>query len=459
MVSRLKKSYILRIRTNDMLKRKISERLNNWKKDPDKKPLVIKGVRQCGKTYSVLDFARRNYRHVVYINFYENPEYASVFSGSLKVDDLIMYMSALLGTEAVFEDGQTIIILDEIQHCPNARTSLKFFKTDGRYDVVATGSLLGVIGYGDEELSIPVGYEEILEMYPLDFEEFLWANGITEQVIGLLQESLKNVSPVPEPIHIRMKELLLQYTVIGGMPEVVQRFIDTHQISQTLVLQRNILDEYRDDMVKYASGKDKSKIRDCFDSIPKQLAKENKKFQYSVIRKKGTSGMYLGSLKWIEDAGIIQRCYNLTTPELPLDGNAIPEIFKVYMADTGLFTAMLEDGTQYDILKGNLYGYKGAIFENLMGDVISKSGRKLYYFHKDSGLEIDFIIRFQNEATLLEIKASTGNAKSVKTILSQPEKYHVHRAVKLGNEYNVGYANEILTLPSYMGFLLCRDTT
>ena len=442
-----------------MLKRKISERLNNWKKDPDKKPLVIKGVRQCGKTYSVLDFARRNYRHVVYINFYENPEYASVFSGSLKVDDLIMYMSALLGTEAVFEDGQTIIILDEIQHCPNARTSLKFFKTDGRYDVVATGSLLGVSGYGDEELSIPVGYEEILEMYPLDFEEFLWANGITEQVIGLLQESLKNVSPVPEPIHIRMKELLLQYTVIGGMPEVVQRFIDTHQISQTLVLQRNILDEYRDDMVKYASGKDKSKIRDCFDSIPRQLAKENKKFQYSVIRKKGTSGMYLGSLKWIEDAGIIQRCYNLTTPELPLDGNAIPEIFKVYMADTGLFTAMLEDGTQYDILKGNLYGYKGAIFENLMGDVISKSGRKLYYFHKDSGLEIDFIIRFQNEATLLEIKASTGNAKSVKTILSQPEKYHVHRAVKLGNEYNVGYANEILTLPSYMGFLLCRDTT
>jgi predicted AAA+ superfamily ATPase len=242
------------------------------------------------------------------------------------------------------------------------------------------------------------------------------------------------------------------------MPEVVQRFIDTHQISQTLVLQRNILDEYRDDMVKYASGKDKSKIRECFDSVPKQLAKENKKFQYSVIRKKGTSEMFQGSIKWIEDAGIIRRCYNLTLPELPLDGNAIPEIFKVYMADTGLFTAMLEDGTQYDILKGNLYGYKGAVFENLMADILGKSGRKLYYFHKDSGLEIDFIIRFQNEATLLEIKASTGNAKSVKTILAHPEKYHVHRAVKLGNDYNVGYANGILTLPSYMGFLLCRDT-
>jgi len=441
-----------------MLKRKMTERLNKWKNDPYKKPLIIKGVRQCGKTFSVMDFARLNYSHVIYINFFENPEYASLFSGSLKVDDLIMYMSALLGTEAVFEEGQTIIILDEIQHCPNARTSLKFFKTDGRYDVIATGSLLGVSGYGDEELSIPVGYEEIIEMYPLDFEEFLWANGISEQVIDLLQNSLEQCSPVPEPIHNRMRELLLQYAVIGGMPEVVQRFIDTHQISQTLLLQRNILDEYRDDMVKYAVGKDKSKIRECFDSIPKQLAKENKKFQYSVIRKKGTSEMYQGSIKWIEDAGIIRRCYNLTSPELPLDGNAIPEIFKVYMADTGLFTAMLEDGSQYDILKGNLYGYKGAVFENLMGDIIGKSGRNLYYFHKDSGLEIDFIIRFQNEATLLEIKASTGNAKSVKTILAHPEKYHVQRAVKLGNDYNVGYANGILTLPSYMGFLLCRDT-
>lgn len=441
-----------------MLKRKMTERLNKWKNDPYKKPLIIKGVRQCGKTFSVLDFARLNYSHVIYINFFENPEYASLFSGSLKVDDLIMYMSALLGTEAVFEEGQTIIILDEIQHCPNARTSLKFFKTDGRYDVIATGSLLGVSGYGDEELSIPVGYEEIIEMYPLDFEEFLWANGISEQVIDLLQNSLEQCSPVPEPIHNRMRELLLQYAVIGGMPEVVQRFIDTHQISQTLLLQRNILDEYRDDMVKYAVRKDKSKIRECFDSIPKQLAKENKKFQYSVIRKKGTSEMYQGSIKWIEDAGIIRRCYNLTLPELPLDGNAIPEIFKVYMADTGLFTAMLEDGSQYDILKGNLYGYKGAVFENLMGDIIGKSGRNLYYFHKDSGLEIDFIIRFQNEAVLLEIKASTGNAKSVKTILAHPEKYHVQRAVKLGNDYNVGYANGILTLPSYMGFLLCRDT-
>lgn len=440
-----------------MLKRKITDRLNQWKRSLNKKPLVLKGVRQCGKTFSALEFAKENYEHIIYINFFENPDYVSIFSGSLKVDDLVMYMSALLGPEAIFEAGTTVIILDEIQHCPNARTSLKFFQMDGRYDVIATGSLLGVSGYGEDELSIPVGYEEIIEMVPLDFEEFLWANGISDSVIELLQNSLREHMPVPEPIHNRMKELLLQYTVVGGMPEVVQRFIDTHQISQTFVLQKNILNEYRDDMVKYAVGNDKSKIRECFDSIPKQLAKENKKFQYSVIRKKGTSQMYLGSIKWIEDAGIIRRCFNLSIPELPLDGNAIPDIFKVYMADTGLFTAMLEEGTQYDILKGNLYGYKGAVFENLMADIIGKSGRKLYYFHKDSGLEIDFVTRFNNEALLIEVKASGGNTKSLKSILSRPEKYHVYSAVKLGNEYNVGYQNDILTLPSYMGFLLFQD--
>ncbi len=437
-----------------MLKRKITERLIQWKNDPKRKPLVIKGIRQCGKTFSVLQFAKEHYHHVIYLNFFEHPDYASVFSGSLKVDDLIMYMSALLGEEAVFEAGDTVIILDEIQHCPNARTSLKFFQIDGRYDVIATGSLLGVSGYGDNELSVPVGYEEVIRMYPLDFEEFLWANGISDQILGVLRKCLQDHRPVPEAIHLRMRDLLLKYTVVGGMPEVVQCFIDTHQISLSYALQKNILNEYRDDMVKYAPGKDRSKIRECFDSIPKQLAKENKKFQYSVIRKKSTSEMYLGCIKWIEDVGIINRCYNMTIPELPLDGNSIADIFKVYMTDTGLFTAMLEEGTQYNILKGDLYGYKGAIFENLVADLLAKAEKPLYYYHKDSGLEIDFIIRYQDEAVLLEVKASSGNAKSVKTILSQPEKYHVFRAVKLGSTYNVGLMNNILTLPAYMAFLL-----
>ena len=436
-----------------MLKRKVEDQLVQWKNNENRKPLVIKGVRQCGKTASVQAFAEQYYDHVIYLNFFENPEYASVFAGSLKVDDLVMYMSALLGRDAIFEPGNTIIILDEIQHCPNARTSLKFFKLDGRYDVIATGSLLGVSGYGEEEISVPVGYEETLQMYPMDFEEFLWANGIEQNVVDLLKLSLGEVTPVPAPIHERMKDLLYQYTVVGGMPEVVQRFIDTKQISQTFALQRDIISSYRDDMVKYAKQRDKSKIRECFDSIPKQLAKENKKFQYSVIRKKGTADMYEGSLKWIEDAGIINRCYNLSLPELPLDENADKEIFKVYMADTGLFTAMLEEGTQFDILQGNLYGYKGAIFENLVADMLGKRGKSLYYFRKDSGIEIDFVMRYKGNATLLEVKAATGNAKSMKTILGHPEKYHVGGGIKLG-DYNVGLANNILTLPLYMGFLI-----
>lgn len=435
-----------------MLKRKIQDQLQAWKNEPDHKPLIIKGVRQCGKTASVLAFAEQNYKNVIYMNFFENPEYSSVFAGSLKVDDLIMYMSALLGKNTIFEPGNTIIILDEIQHCPNARTSLKFFKLDGRYDVIGTGSLLGISGYG-EEISIPVGYETIMSMYPMDFEEFLWANGIEQNVIDLLKRSLDTITPVPVPIHERMRDLLLQYTVVGGMPEVVQRFVDTRQISQTYSLQMDIINSYRDDMVKYASRADRSRIRECFDSIPKQLAKENKKFQYSLIRKKGTSGMYEGSLKWIEDAGIINRCYNLSLPELPLDGYAETDIFKVYMADTGLFTAMLEEGTQYDILRGDLYGYKGAVFENLIADMIGKRGKALYYFRKESGIEIDFVIRCDNAAILLEVKAKNGNAKSVKTILAHPEKYHVGGAIKLG-DYNIGCANGILTLPTYMGFLI-----
>jgi hypothetical protein len=206
-------------------------------------------------------------------------------------------------------------------------------------------------------------------------------------------------------------------------------------------------------MVKYAQKKDKSCIRECFRSIPKQLSKENKKFQYSVVKKGSTAAKYAGSIQWLEDAGIISRCYNLLTPELPLDGNAQEDIFKVYMRDCGLFVSMLEDGTQYDILQGNLFGYKGAIFENLIADIFAKMGRKLYYFHKDSGLEVDFVMRYRGECTLVEVKAATGNIKSTKTILQNPEKYHVKQAIKLG-DYNVGKSAQVLTLPLYMAFLL-----
>ena len=436
-----------------MLRRKIQESLLRWSHSSNRLPLVIKGCRQCGKTFSVLEFARRNYEHVVYLDFFRNAEYASIFSGSLEVDQLTLMMSALLGPEAVFEPGKTAIVLDEIQECPEARTSLKFFKLDGRYDVICTGSLLGVRGYGKAPRSIPVGYETVVDMYPLDFEEFLWANGITAPMIELLSKCLNEEKPVPEALHSRMRQLLLQYTVVGGMPAAVQLFVDTKQASSVLRLQRDIVRSYEDDMIKYAEKSDKGRIAECFQSIPRQLSKENKKFQYATVKKGATAKQYAGSLQWIEDAGIISRCYNLNLPELPLDGNAIENVFKIYMKDTGLFISMLEDGTQFDVLRGKLYGYKGAIFENLIADIFSKMGRRLYYYHKDSGLEIDFVIRWRGESTLVEVKAATGNAKSAKTILRHPEKYHVSQCIKLG-DYNVGRQGQFLTLPLYMAFLL-----
>lgn len=439
-----------------MLKRKIESRLKEWKQDADRKPLVLKGCRQCGKTYSVRKFAAENYGHVVYLNFVEQPDYSLAFKGSKQVDDIVVGITAMV-SGATFVPGDTCVILDEIQECPDARTALKFFKLDGRFDIIATGSLLGVRGYGErgQKTSVPVGYETVVNMYPLDFEEFLWANGISGIVVGKLQQCLDTCVPVPEGVHQRMRKLLLQYTVVGGMPAVVDLFVKTRDLGRVLQEQRGIVAGYEEDMIKYATPDIQSRIRECFESIPRQLAKENKKFQYSLIQKGARAAQYLGSLQWIEDAGIIRRCRNLNITELPLDGNAIEDVFKVYIADTGLFVSMLEDGTQFDILQGNLLGYKGAIFENLVADMFIKMERKLYYFHKNSGLEIDFVMRYRGECVPLEVKATSGNAKSTRTVLSHPEKYHVSYAIKLG-DYNVGKTGQMIVLPLYMAFLL-RD--
>ena len=438
-----------------MLRRKIEEVLIKWKNTPNHKPLIIKGCRQCGKTFSVNAFAKEHYTHVVYLNFFEHPDFKLAFEGSKQVDSLIMNLTALL-PNSNFVPGQTCIILDEIQECSAARTAIKFFKIDGRYDVIATGSLLGVRGYKGNETdynSIPVGYEQHIEMFPLDFEEFLWANGISPEIIALVTKSLQDRQPVSPAIHQRMRQLMLEYVVVGGMPEVVNRFIATHNMSDVLEEQRSIITGYKEDMVKYAANEDKVKLRAAFESIPRQLSKENKKFQFSVIKKGARAKEYITGIQWLEDAGIIIRCRNLSITELPLEGNAIEDSFKVYMRDTGLFVSMLEEGTQFDILQGRLYGYKGAIFENLIADIFTKMGRRLYYYRKDSGLEIDFVIRYHSECVLVEIKASTGNTKSTKTILQHPDKYHVHRAIKLG-DYNIGEKGGVLTLPLYMAFLL-----
>lgn len=438
-----------------MLQRKIERTLIKWKNTPNHKPLIIKGCRQCGKTFSVNAFAKEYYTHVVYLNFFEHPDYKLAFEGSKQIDSIVMNLTALLPNSR-FVSGQTCIILDEIQECSAARTALKFFKIDGRYDVIATGSLLGVCGYKGDETdynSIPVGYEQHIEMFPLDFEEFLWANGINQEIIGLLTKSLQERTPIPPAIHQRMRQLILEYTIVGGMPEVVNRFIATHNMSDVLEEQNSIITGYKEDMVKYAANEDKVRLRAAFDSIPRQLSKENKKFQFSVIKKGARAKEYITGIQWLEDAGIIIRCRNLSITELPLEGNAIEDSFKVYMRDTGLFVSMLEEGTQFDILQGRLYGYKGAIFENLIADIFIKMGRKLYYYRKDSGLEIDFVIRYHSECVLVEVKASTGNTKSTKTILQHPDKYHVYQAIKLG-DYNIGEKDGILTLPVYMAFLL-----
>ena len=436
-----------------MYKRKIDSYLADWKKKPNHKPLVIKGCRQCGKTSSVKDFAYRNYQNVIYMDFHEQKELRALFDGSLQVDYLTMMISSSI-PGAKFVPGKTCVIFDELQDCPGARASLKFWRQDGRYDVICTGSLLGVNGYGsDEDFSIPVGAENIVDMFPMDFEEWLWANKMPHEAIEMLRTHLENETPVPEVLHNRMRTLFLQYVVVGGMPEAVQTFLDTHDVGQVADVQRSIIEEYKSDMVKYAKSEDKVRIRECFESIPAQLSKENKKFQYSTVRKGGRSKEYVGSLQWIEYAGIVRRCYNMSVLELPLEGNSIKDEFKVYMADTGLFVSMLEFGTQGDILKGNLMSYKGAIFENLMADIFGKKNRKLYYYHKHDSIELDFVIRYNGECVPVECKARTGRAKSMRTVLTNKDKYHISLGLKFG-DYNVGRTDSLLTLPMYMAFLL-----
>ena len=450
-----------------MLKRRISDTLKAWKDTPNHKPLVIMGIRQCGKTFISQQFADENYKHVIYINFIKQEERKTAFYGSKDVDTIILNLSAQM-RNAQFVPHETCIILDEIQDCPEARTSLKFFHEDGRYDVIATGSLLGVQGYGQDKKrrrirkiahqekgsnSIPVGYEELVEMYPLDFEEFLWANNMSEEVIEVLKRCLEEETPVPEGIHVAMKTLLNRYVAVGGLPAAVNALMQTGNMNAVDAVWKSILKEYRSDMVKYADDKDKPHIRACFNAVPKQLAKENKKYQYSKVESGGRGEYYKGSLQWLEDADIIRRCYNTSITGLPMEGNAMENVFKVYTADIGILVAMLGPAARVDILQGNLGGFKGAIYENLMADTLIKKGQSLYYFQKDSGMELDFLVRYKGECVPVEVKARTAQAKSIATVRKHPEKYGVKHFIKFG-DYNIGRDGDLLTLPTYMQFLL-----
>jgi predicted AAA+ superfamily ATPase len=431
-----------------MIKRKIYGELIQWKSCENKQCLVIKGARQVGKTFIVELFANENYKYVVTINFEKNPAYRNIFEGDLDTETIIKQISLRVpGAELI--PGETLLFLDEIQSCPRARTALKFLTQDGRFDVIATGSLLG-INYR-EVPSFPVGYVEHLEMHSLDFEEFLWANGVSPASIADIKVYYDEKITVPTAMHERMMELFKEYIVVGGMPRAVDEFITTHNYANVLKIQKGIIADYEDDIAKYAKDAEKAKARACFLSIPKHLSKDYKKFQYSIVERGGTARKFGGSLMWLYDAGIINFCYNLSIPELPLEGNAKSDVFKVYMRDTGLLMSMLEDGSQEDIIDGNLGIYKGAIYENIVADIFGKSGRKLYYFEQNGKLEIDFFIRKNKIATAIEVKsADNTKAKSMEAVFA---KYKVKHGIKLSAK-NIGGTDTFDSLPLYMAMFI-----
>ena len=444
-----------------MFKRKILKEFENWKvSGGKKKALVVKGMRQIGKTSSVLEFARANYENVVYINFKENDNAKQIFDGDLNVNRMTIDLSALF-PNAHFVENKTVIIFDEIQECANARASIKPFMEDGRYDVICTGSLLGIKGYNRKKgKGVPTGFERIIYMKPMDFEEFLWAKGIGENVLAYLKDCFEKKEPVSEATHNAMLRYFKEYLCVGGLPYIVSRFVETNDMNVVWQEQQDILEEYKDDFGKHLDENENEeidrtllgRINRVFDSIPAQLAKENNKFVYSQLEKKGRSENYQTAIQWLYDCGIINICYNLTNIAEPLDGYKIENTFKIYVQDSGLFVAMLERGSAAKILSGDMGFYKGAIYENIIADCFSKQGRKLFYFRKDSGLEIDFVESIRGELAIIEVKATSGRAKSAKTVLNN-DNYAAKVCYKL-SENNIGIADKMVTLPYYMAMFL-----
>jgi Predicted ATPase (AAA+ superfamily) len=396
-----------------MLRRKIIDRLVEWKNDPDKKSLLIRGARQVGKTFAVNEFAKNNYGTYVYLNFEEDPELASIFSGSRSVDTIMMNMSSRF-KNAEFTPGDTLIFLDEIQNCPNARVAFKFFTIDGRYDVIGSGSLLGV--RYKEVSSYPVGYEDLMDLGSLDFEEFLWAMDIKEDIIQYVRECLKTRKEIEQFILNRLNECFRWYMIIGGMPKAVSVFKETNHFGKVLNTQKRIVSGYLDDITKYAADVDKNRVRASFKSIPSQLSKRNKKFVYADVegRKDSRYDTYGGSLSWLYDAGVIDFCYNLSEPVIPLLANRKMNIFKIYLKDTGLMVSMMEGDLGDALLNGDMFMNEGAIAENIVAEMLTKNEYELNYFERKGTLEIDFVINLNGKAVALEVKS--GNNRQAKSL-------------------------------------------
>ncbi len=433
-----------------MLRRKIYDKLLAWKNNKGKKDaILLRGVRQCGKTYIVREFGKREYKNFIEINFIERPDMQAVFSGNLDVDNMVQQIKlSMPGCQ--FIPGETLLFLDEIQDVPNARTSLKFWTQDGRFDCIASGSLLGM-DYKNE-VSIPVGYERQLIMRTLDFEEFIWALGAEVNLKEMLAPYVDGAKRVPEAMHNSLNKYLQEYMVVGGLPEVVDTYIATKDFYQVHLLQEKILRDYQDDIAKYALNQDKIKAKQCFLSIPRQLSKENHKFQYSVVEKKATARKFTSSLDWLHNAGLIDFAYNVNSPWFPLKAHVKEDQFRVYLCDIGLLVAMYGYQLKIALLSDALEGpAKGGIYESLVADILAKRGEELYYYKKeDSTLEIEFILERDCKLVPVEVKARKGSTRSLNELLKMD---NIERGYKLTAQ-NTGVVEKKITLSLYMAAII-----
>lgn len=439
------------------LKRKIDAFLAEWKANPDRKPLIVKGPRQVGKTESIKRFGDMNYQSVITINFVEEPKYKMITADGYKADDIIKNISRMDPSKR-FVEGETLIFFDELQEFPEIATALKFFKIDGRFDVICSGSMLG-INYRKIE-SNSVGYKSDYEMFSLDFEEFLWAKGYDDAFIEDMLEHMRNLTPFNEVQMSVCSSLFLDYCILGGMPAVVREFIVKGTFEGSLEVQRQLIADYKEDIRKYAEGIDQARILNVFNYIPAQLAKDNKKFQISKVASGARFRDYRGCVEWLDDAGMVNICYCLNFPELPLQGNYDDTKYKIYFADSGLLVAMLDEEAQEDLRTNkNLGVYKGALYENVVGEALVKAGYKLYYYKRDdSTLEQDFFVRTASALIPVEVKAKNGTAKSMRTLISSEKYADIHCGIKFTGG-NIGYSDDIYTFPYFCAFLLKRYLT
>lgn len=436
------------------LKRKIDSFLCDWKKNSNHNPLIVKGARQIGKTESILHFAKYNYDNVVYINFVEEPKYKNIIVDGYKPEQICKNIS-LLNPEVKFTKGSTLIFFDELQDFPEIATSLKFFKIQGVYDVICSGSLLG-INYRKIE-SNSVGYKTDFIMHSMDFEEFLWAKGYDENIADMMLEHIRNHTPFSTLEQELFFSLFRDFSLLGGMPALVKSYFENGSFVGILDMQRQLVADYKEDVRKYVHGIEQTKILNVFNRIPIQLGCENKKFQISKVAPGAKNKDYWGCIEWLNDAGIISVCYCLNFPELPLKGNFDDSKYKIYFADTGLLIALLDDEVQDDLrINANMGTYKGALYENIVAEALTKSGADLFYYKRqDSTLEEDFFLRTKNNLIPIEVKSANASAKSLQTLIKSEKYKDIQWGIKLVDG-NVGFANNILTIPYFCAFLLKR---